>query len=190
MSDKQQQDEDPQKKLDTDLLMSCSMGLTERVRELVDQGADLFTTHTDGKTALHYAALYGHKDLLEYCMEQHMTVDRANAAGQTPLFSAVENNRPDMIHLLIKAGADVNYRDHEGATPLHHAARRGRVESASALADHHANPLIADKSGQTALDIAKARNTPGVVHQISKSLSHLHSRRLKRRYRGMKQPRP
>lgn len=188
---KQTADEDPQKKKDTDLLISCSMGLTNRVRELVAEGANLFATHSDGQTALHYAAAYGHEDLLEYCLDQGMGTDRPNAIGRTPLFNAVENRRPEMIHLLIKAGANPNYRDKAGKTPLHIAAQFDRSDSARALLTHTAtNPFLRDDAGETAMDVARKKNSPSVLSCLMQAISLIHARRIKRGYRNRRRPTP
>jgi hypothetical protein len=69
------------------------------------------TQSQDGSTSLHLAAYYGHRDIVEYILEEG------------------SNDK----------SVDVNVKDLDGSTPLHNAAYRGQCECATVLLDHGAD---------------------------------------------------
>lgn len=72
-----------------------------------------------GLTALHVAAIKGHKDEAMLLVEHGSELDSQDAEGHTPLHLAVESGNKDMVELLLNRGADVNARSKKGATPVY-----------------------------------------------------------------------
>ena len=69
-------------------------------------------------TPLHYAAGWGHKEIVELLIAEGADVNAMNGAGQTPLHFAAQEGQKEIVELLIAKGADVNAKTNDGETPL------------------------------------------------------------------------
>ncbi|MFC1736976.1 ankyrin repeat domain-containing protein [Candidatus Hydrogenedentota bacterium] len=56
-------------------------------------------------TPLHFAAAQGHKDIVEFLIENGADVNAKSEDGSTPLFIAVEMEQPEIAQLLFEQGA-------------------------------------------------------------------------------------
>ena len=73
------------------------------IEDLVrDENIDVKAKDSDGRTALHYAAMAGHKEVVELLIDKGADVKAKDSRGVTPLHLA----------------ADVNAKDKDGYTPL------------------------------------------------------------------------
>ena len=114
-------------------------GSVERVRELIERGADVNVTNHKGQTALHCAAKAGFVDIVELLLAHGATVDAADATGETPLATALRSTAKDKARLLavvgklLAAGADRHHADKQGRTPTNIASRKRDTRWASAL---------------------------------------------------------
>lgn len=104
--------------------------------------------------ALHGAAIFGHKQIVEPLIHHGSDVNAGNKFRDTPLHSAVNNFRTNMAEALIQNGSDVNARDIFGQTSLHLAARRGDQEIRRFLIQQGSELKAQDNSQQTALHLA------------------------------------
>jgi uncharacterized protein len=109
----------------TPLIFAARHGHLDTVRALVDAGADVNQTNSDGWTALLAATQNRYYRVGEYLLEHGADPNIDNAGGWTPLYIATDNRNieggdypvryPDMDHLdyirtLLDAGADPNLR--------------------------------------------------------------------------------
>ncbi|CAK9101098.1 Ankyrin repeat domain-containing protein 2A (AtAKR2) [Durusdinium trenchii] len=67
---------------------------------LIEQGADPYAVDSCGNSCVHYAAGYGHPELLEYLLEFGFSMHRRNAAGLTPMAVALQSQEMATIHVL------------------------------------------------------------------------------------------
>ena len=74
-----------------------------------------------GHTPLHYAAYFGHKELVEILISKGAVINAPTENGLTPLHQAAYFGHKDVVEFLISKGADVNATSINGATPLHYA---------------------------------------------------------------------
>lgn len=120
-----------------------------------------------GMTALHYAAAYGHAEIVELLLAEGADVDAANAAGGTPLgVAAMGVGASERVaRLLIAKGANVNARNPDGRTVLHKAVMSGNAGVVEVLLSSGADDRIKDKDGKTPLEravgLANANFRPG-----------------------------
>ncbi|MFW6062202.1 MAG: ankyrin repeat domain-containing protein, partial [Planctomycetota bacterium] len=82
----------------------------------------------EGRTALHYAAIYGHADLADELLRLGAEPNVGTSSGLTPLHLACENNRPTVVDVLLAGGAEANIPTRDGDAPLHVAAASGQAE--------------------------------------------------------------
>ncbi|XP_029120611.2 uncharacterized protein [Elaeis guineensis] len=78
-----------------------------------------------GMTALHSAAIKGHRDIVSLLIEFGMDVECQDIEGHTPLHLAVEGGHLETVELLIDMGANINAKTKRGATPYLMATSMG-----------------------------------------------------------------
>lgn len=96
----------------------------------------MFSKDKDGWTPLHYAALNGHKESVEFLLASHADVNARVNDEETPLFVSLD--RPEVAKVLLQHGANVEARSKkDGMTPLNRASSEGnqaQLVSAHAIA--------------------------------------------------------
>jgi len=81
------------------LLCAAHNGNVESITSLLRSGADV-KCHTDGETAMHYAALYGNTDAVRYFVENGLSPGDKNKDGNTPLIYAIRNGNLECVEFL------------------------------------------------------------------------------------------
>lgn len=66
----------------TELMKACGQGNAERVKQLLQKGADINAGDTDGDTALMYAAQSGHTEIVKVLAELGADINTANKTGK------------------------------------------------------------------------------------------------------------
>ena len=141
----------------TALLFAVRAGDLPSARVLVAAGADVDDADAWGVSAAVLAAHGGHRELLEFLLDNGADPNAADA-GFAALHDAVMRNDTRMVAALLAHGADPNQplltwtptrrasRDHHypppfvGASPFWLAARFARIDVMRMLADHGADP--------------------------------------------------
>ncbi|MGB1593939.1 MAG: ankyrin repeat domain-containing protein, partial [Promethearchaeia archaeon] len=82
----------------------------------------------DRNTPVHWAAVKGHNEILQWLIQQNFPVTTANKDGDTPLHWAASGGHDIAASYLIDAGADVWARNHDKTTPLHFACAEGHFD--------------------------------------------------------------
>jgi hypothetical protein len=122
--------------------------------ESLAQVADANARDVMGRTYLHYAAMYGNRNVAELLLARGADVNAKAIAGDTPLILAMRSAKKDAVELLLAHGADVSSRDPLTAnTPLHMAAAIGSKDLAELLLAHGAD-VNAESYGWTPLKVA------------------------------------
>jgi ankyrin repeat protein len=133
---------------------AAQKGDLAKIKALVAQDPSLISAKDKaGKTALHIAAEYNHKDVAEFLIASGADVNaRDDEGGFTPLDLALScYHYMDVLELLIAKGANVNTTSNQGVTPLHETAMRGQKDAAALLLAKGADVNAADSKGNTAL---------------------------------------
>src|SRR5262249_3964991 len=100
------------------LLASVSMADAEMVALLLGAGADIKEKDQDGLTALHWAVLADHPDVVKTLVAHGAELNPVDRFGYTPLLYAahVDFGDADTAKVLLAAGADAKVKTKEGKT--------------------------------------------------------------------------
>ncbi|TDA41701.1 MAG: hypothetical protein DSO07_03190 [Thermoproteota archaeon] len=152
----------------TGLIIAVYQRDLEKVKELLDRGADVNAKDIFGDTPLHIAARNGHLDIVKLLLERGADVNARNESGDTPLTAAAANGHLDVVRFLVNRGADIDARNDSDCTPLHIAAIRGHLNVVKFLVEKGADVNARDEKGETPLDLAKDERQWDVVYFLEK----------------------
>jgi ankyrin repeat protein len=142
----------------------------EAIKQHLDAGADVNAKAFSGWTALHYAAMYGRKEIAELLITKGADVNgKLDVPDMTPLHFAARGDNDatyavghkEVAELLIAAGADVNAKDESGETPLDSAIMNKQTELTALLRKH------GGKSGADIHIAARTGNIEAVKQHIA-----------------------
>lgn len=71
---------------------------------------------TGGRNALHFAADYGHVDIIEYLISKGANVNLKDKHGITPLLAAIYEEHTDCVKMLLKSGAKTDGKAPDGSS--------------------------------------------------------------------------
>lgn len=110
-------------------------GDCNRIRQLLDQGADINALDKYGQTALMNAARRGDFDLVDLLIKYGAELDHTAKYRLTALMLAVINDHKEIVKALIGAGANAELAGSKpfGCTPLQYAKTHGLKEIAGIL---------------------------------------------------------
>ena len=101
------------------------------IKAHIDDGTNIDTVDDwTGKTALHYAAEYGHLEIAELLLANGANVNRRDDDKATPLYFAAVGGFVDVARLLLDYGADINARDKAKESPMDGAVFFGHMNVA------------------------------------------------------------
>lgn len=95
------------------MINAAKGGNAEKVKLLLEKGADVDAKDNSGNTALIYAAVNGHIETVKILVEKGADVNAEDKDGLTALFWAYKKGYPDIELFLIDKGAIVNARHSE-----------------------------------------------------------------------------
>ncbi|KAM5556745.1 protein VAPYRIN [Rosa sericea] len=107
------------------MLMAARIGDLRDVELLFLEGADISYCDQYGLTALHAAAIKGHKEVVLMLVEFGLDLESRDSEGHAPLHLAVVGGNLETVEMLIQNGANVNAKSKSGATPLYMATAMG-----------------------------------------------------------------
>ncbi|KAG6369689.1 ankyrin repeat-containing domain protein [Boletus reticuloceps] len=150
----------------TPLHWAASVGATEVVRYLIDQGTDVTKVDGIGWAALHISASAGHEEIVHELIGAGADVNQRNDKGITPLCDishrAATTGSTGFISLLLHPPEGVttkprlNTGDRVGNTPLHLAMESAHAEVAVLLIEAGAD------RGRTNVEDITPENVDGV----------------------------
>lgn len=118
----------------TALMQAALDGNTERVRELIGQGADVNRRDDNDRTALMFAVVNRHYETMKVLLEYGADVNVKSNKGGTALMGAAMAGDLRMVQALLDKGADLHARlleTNESALTL--AESHGHEETARVL---------------------------------------------------------
>ncbi|KAI8384032.1 ankyrin repeat-containing domain protein [Blakeslea trispora] len=91
----------------TKLFFATTAGHLDKVKELIELGADVNFKDNAGWTPLHEAALKGQYEIGRHLIKCGAEINVRGFGLDTPLHDACSSNSPECVQLLVDAGADV-----------------------------------------------------------------------------------
>lgn len=142
---------------DPPLVVSCissENASAKLVELLLKRGADVNTPDTMGTTALDFACINGHVDIVALLISGGANVNGINEAAVFPLNTVCSYDTPNhtkVAKLLLHAGAQIDKQDKEGFIPVMHACKSGNTDLVSFLVSQHADISIRNFKGGSCL---------------------------------------
>ena len=139
-------------KYDSELKQLGGNAFEKRNESLLVDGTD-----TSGNTALMWASLRGHIEIVNYLlMEQNANVNHKNNDLQTALMYACSEGNLTTAKALICHGADINHQDKWGDFPLKEAAYENHVELVKLLlSEKHIDLTLKNVLKQDVVDVCR-----------------------------------
>lgn len=157
------------KELARALLDSVVLSDIARVRELLDQGADVNVGDEEhNETALMFAVKFANAEMVHLLLDLGAEVDARDDHGRTALFHAPVMSA--VFEALLSAGADIHARDIEGNTIL-----MQKISGSASLAEVEEllrlgiDPKQQSEDGETALNIAESLGLVRIVDRLRAS---------------------
>ncbi|XP_070161401.1 ankyrin repeat and SAM domain-containing protein 1A [Polyergus mexicanus] len=110
-----------------------------------------------GYSALHHAALNGHRDVVRLLLQYEASTNVVDAKGSSPLHLAAWAGDAEIVRLILSQGPSVpkvNLATKDNETALHCAAQYGHTEVVAQLLQYGCDPSIRNSRGESALDLA------------------------------------
>lgn len=137
------------------------LGLLKALLETNPETLD--SVDADGRTALHWAASSGARDIVQYLIGMKAQVDKQDQSGWTPLHIAASAGNEEIVVDLLGAGADIKKTNDKGLTALHYAASRSRIEIGKLLVQRGADINARDKANQLPLHRAATTGSAAFI---------------------------
>ncbi len=157
-----------------ELLLAVELGDFDRVRQLLDEGAEAYAENVkDRETSLHLAAKSGVNSaadsrklaLLPLLVAKGAKVSARSVRGETPLHSAAGAGSGSMVQVVLDQEANIKARDNKGYCAIHTAAGAGNLDALTVLLDHGECPelLTTGDDRMTPLQIAAVNGQKEIV---------------------------
>jgi ankyrin repeat protein/fermentation-respiration switch protein FrsA (DUF1100 family) len=138
------------------LLEAVKEGDTDKLKTLIERGADPNAKDILGSPALIGAACAGHTEMVETLLSAGADVNAKGAlVDSTALICACSEGHAETVKALLAAGADVNAKNEYGQSALYLGAQGCHIDSVKALLAAGANVNAKTMNGNTALQVAE-----------------------------------
>lgn len=154
----------PRAELNTRLVDAAWDNDIERVRRLIDAGADVNATDDSQQSAYLIATSEGHLDLLELTLRHGADVRALDRFNGTGLIRAAERGHADVVGRLLQTDIDVDHINNLGWTALHEAIILGQytqryVDTVRLLVAGGADATLpSQRDGIAPLQLARDKN--------------------------------
>jgi ankyrin repeat protein len=102
----------------------------ELIEFLLENGADIFETDSDGVSALDMAIKFKRKDVVKYCIDKGFDLNATKRkSGIKPLMLACCFSDLELIQMLLDNGADLNAFDNTGMSAKDYAKKLGQKKT-------------------------------------------------------------
>jgi ankyrin repeat protein len=154
----------------TPLMEACGEGKVGLVREIVQHmgGQELEETDNRGRTAVHWAALEGHDEVVAILLNKGAQAGIRDAEHSTPLMKAASRGHLGVVQLIVQhtGGQGLDATSFRGETALHCAVLWGHEAVVTFLLSQGAQAINANRSGMTPLMLATLGGHVGMAQLL------------------------
>lgn len=151
----------------TELVDACAIGDLQRVKQLLEAGADPMVPGNFGGLPLVVAVCNDRTEVMSALLDHDVDIDGMDGTGATALVAACKANAaPETIALLISEDAYLDLADQYGMTPLLAAIKNRRSNIVKMLLEAGADPNLL--GGEEEVPVVKAIESqhPGIVRAL------------------------
>ncbi len=152
--------------LNEKLIEVTRKGLNNKIKELLEMGADIQIRTNTRKTLLHVAAEENHLETVKFLLQLELACFSDEGQGLPLMHIAVKNKSLELLNLLIEQQVPVNTKNANGETALHKAVILDDRKIINYLLQNGANPNVADGNGNTTLHFALKINNPETIKSL------------------------
>ncbi|KAH0562829.1 hypothetical protein GP486_002544 [Trichoglossum hirsutum] len=142
---------------------AASGGHEPLVKFLLERGADVRQSSTQGWTAIHFAAWGGQATLIQLILSAGANARAVTKENWTALHCAAYLGKLAAVEFFLNLGLPIEAVSSQRKTPLHLASAEGHEQTAEMLLDRGANVEAVDIKGLTALHLAAMGGRKPVV---------------------------
>ena len=164
--------DDSKKFTNTPLIEAAIENNTDKLIQLLQQGADPNQANGRGDRAIMFASWFGNIEMLEALVESGADVNVRSLYQDPPLMWATMSKKMDAVRFLVKNGADIHLKSQFQITVLMEAAGAGHREMVDYYVDHGLDIYAFEKIGNDAAAWAER----GGHHELA-----MHLRELKKK---------
>jgi len=133
----------------------------EAIEILLENGADIFITDSDGIGAIDVAIKFKREDIVKLCIDKGVDLNSTKRkSGITPLLLASCFNNIDIVNLLLENGADINATDKSGMGAKDYARKLGQKRVVEFLEKNGAKFNLYQESGVQEKEGLRNRKKP------------------------------
>ena len=94
--------------MDMQLHKAAEKGNLKKVKELLNQGANIHARTKNGFRPIHWAAAHGHLNIVKELLNRGAKINSRTNTGRQPIFYAAERSRLPVVKELLNRGANAN----------------------------------------------------------------------------------
>ncbi len=161
---------------------AAKKGDLEKIQKILDKNPELLDTpDKSGFTPLHWAVIYGKKDMIEYLIGRGADIKghREALRGWTPLQAALFAYNNDVADLLVIHGALDDLDREEGLTYLYQAASSGNASLIDKLIEKGMPAAARNKYGDTPLHKVAVKGHISAAEALLKNGADIDAKNLK-----------
>jgi outer membrane protein assembly factor BamB len=146
------------------IIEAIKTGDIAQVKRLMDKGSGPNVRHKGGASALRWAAVYGHRDIVILLLDHgaKVNMEQRGAREEQLIVSTIRGESQQVTDLLAR-GADVDARAEAGHTALHWASAMGHAHLVKLLLQQGAEVNVVSRNDCTPLALAALHGHEGIV---------------------------
>ena len=127
----------------------------EEIKSLIDSGADLKETNSDGLNILAYAVMkHNDPEVIKLLVSKGLSIQQVDDKGRTLAHFAAENPNPQIMQTLIDYNVYFKKEDNDKNTPLLIAAMKGSPEVCELLLKKGSKLTSKDSMGRSSISLS------------------------------------